>query len=497
MKRKFVWFLVTFLLLVGFAPGIVKAVTLDELKESKTLTIKSVPLKSAYEVSDVLLELYSDIFDEFWVSNCNDDLTECDVIGTNSETHRNEVIISDLKLIYQYDPDIKAVIENLVSRLTKTAYLVNDIDYFRWLPYSVDSTNNVSLASFSLELKKEMEYNNFYIDFRLGDSFPYYTSNGGISVFSYDDTIYYYDSNPLMVYYDHLFYIDSDSTDVKSTIEARLSTIADNYTVSNTLKTVREHLIELFTDWYNFNSDYYIAEGFLTVSDFINGKMNDSVLAEDAEYAHLKNYLDEEVYMVEVPFADASEQSIASLIIPVKDSTKVTDFSTYVSNDPASGISISTDSVIPIDTLIKVYKITSGEDYEKIVRLLNDENVEIFDLKLFSKSLNQNITRLDDGTFEVKIPINESFKDKDLVVYFLKEDNTFEEYQVTIKDNYAIFYTDHFSIYTLAIKPEIATSGEPNPKTFDGITFYGIIGIISLLGLSGTCIYFKKDLIKS
>lgn len=172
----------------------------------------------------------------------------------------------------------------------------------------------------------------------------------------------------------------------------------------------------------------------------------------------------------------------------VKDSSKTNDNVSIITNDVGSDITISTSSTsIPLDTLIKVLKLTSGEEYEKIIKTLNVTNSETFDLSLYSSSISKNITT---GDFEVKIPITDNLKDKNLVVYYVTSEGKIEEYEVTIKDGYAIFTTNHFSIYTLAEKIsstiESTTPVAPvepiidNPKTSDNINTYVSLSVISL-----------------
>ena len=90
----------------------------------------------------------------------------------------------------------------------------------------------------------------------------------------------------------------------------------------------------------------------------------------------------------------------------------------------------------------------------------------------------------------MKIPITEKFKDKELVVYYVDDEGKITDYPVTIEDEYAIFNTNHFSIYTLAEKTIIE---EKNPNTGDNILVYIVLGGVALLGII-TCavIYLKK-----
>ena len=60
------------------------------------------------------------------------------------------------------------------------------------------------------------------------------------------------------------------------------------------------------------------------------------------------------------------------------------------------------------------------------------------------------VSKLEDGKFEVRIPVPDNLKGKELVAYYTSSDGKTEEYKVEVKDGYAIFKTNHFSVYTLA-----------------------------------------------
>jgi len=138
--------------------------------------------------------------------------------------------------------------------------------------------------------------------------------------------------------------------------------------------------------------------------------------------------------------------------IVIKDTEKMIT-PTVKTSDVKTDVTISTlNPSLPLDTTISVNRLTSGEEYEKIIKILGVNNSETFDLTLYSGSLDKNITKLDNGKFEVKIPISKAFEGKTLVVYYVDENEKVTEYEVTVKDGYAIFTTDHFSIYTLAEK---------------------------------------------
>ena len=142
-------------------------------------------------------------------------------------------------------------------------------------------------------------------------------------------------------------------------------------------------------------------------------------------------------------------------------------------------------SSVPLDTSLKINEIKKDtSEYKKIVSKLGLEEALIYDLKLYSSSTGDYIKKLDDGLFEVSIPIPENLKGKDLVAYYIKDDGTKEEYKIEIKNGKAIFKTNHFSIYTIGEEVDV-------PLTYDGITMYIVLGLLSILGLVITAISLK------
>lgn len=70
--------------------------------------------------------------------------------------------------------------------------------------------------------------------------------------------------------------------------------------------------------------------------------------------------------------------------------------------------------------------------------------------------------------FEVKIPIADSLKGKTLTAYYVDNNDKVVEYEVKVKDGYATFTINHFSIYTLAEKK--TTTGIQTEGTITGET---------------------------
>ena len=185
----------------------------------------------------------------------------------------------------------------------------------------------------------------------------------------------------------------------------------------------------------------------------------------------------------------------------IKDSSKMKDIEEQSTSDVMTNISISMNSPsLPLDTSIMVDEIQKdSQKYKEITNKLTDYNTDnalVYDLKLYSSSNRDYITKLDNGLFEVKIPVSKELEGKDLIVYYVSENGKVEEHEVTVKDGYATFTTNHFSIYTLAEK-KATSSGEveteiENPNTYDDILTYCVIGLISLVTLCMLGLYSNK-----
>ena len=142
----------------------------------------------------------------------------------------------------------------------------------------------------------------------------------------------------------------------------------------------------------------------------------------------------------------------------------------------------------------------NSEQYKNLISKLKLSDGISVDIKLFSNSQNAYVSKLSNGKFKVYIPVDSSYSNKELIAYYVNDNGDTEEYKVTIKDGYAIFETDHFSVYTLGVKEtekkeDSKTSKDiNNPNTSDeGVTKYIVIGGIAIVGLVIVSIFlFKK-----
>ena len=171
---------------------------------------------------------------------------------------------------------------------------------------------------------------------------------------------------------------------------------------------------------------------------------------EDGEFNFLQNAAGDYWFNMEIG-------DVSHMFVVIVDSDGMVN-PQYRSSDVATDVTVSSgNNSIPLDTRINVDQLTSGAVYEKIIKTLNVEDNLTFDISLYSCSLEKNITKLSNGKFEVNIPVGSNFKDKSLVVYYVDDKLGIQEFEVTVKDGYAIFETDHFSIYTLAEATVIET----------------------------------------
>lgn len=489
----------------------VLATTIDEVKSSGKLELKSVPpkkLTDAYMIGELIGEMYPGYGLDF--SSCNEDYTECNLVNY-MENDSTKVTIT-----YVYDPIVKKVVDGIMSKVPEDGkvFHLSDVETIK---YYLDSANyepeedelsgEISPLKYSSEYNKFIGYKNFVFEPRMGFDTMFSLYRGGTASFTYNGTVYGF-SDGLGVRVNSLLYVDDDETDITEALKTRLSKYFDIKDITMDETTI-EDLINDELDYYGrqydecsnkkaeldavpFNerntqeysmnySNYMMQCSALTQYDMKETYLDtirNSMLNEDEKIGEY-NFYDKvlpNVYVIQF-----NDDSLIPFFV-IKDSSKVfNEDLEVITSDASSGVEISTNGVIPLDTLIQVAKLTNGEEYDKIVKILNNKNVEMFDIKLFSKSASDFITKLEDGSFEVKLPINDNLKGKDLVVYYVKDDNSVETYKVTIDGDYAIFTTNHFSVYTLA---EQSNGETENPKTGDNILLYVAfleIGLTSLV----------------
>ena len=389
-----------------------------------------------------------------WDTSFNEDFSKCTVYYGNYQENDPS---KEVEISYIYDNDVKTVVDSLISKLNgKDTFNLNEIEFINYL---INESEDASMANYSSELRKAIDYKNFSIDVRYGDDSSFYTERGGNAVFSYNDTVYYI--KPMTTAQaKHIIYVEDNTTDVLESIKTRLTKVFGTDFNVKEKDTVASFLTEARQDFISrYSQETYLQQQYDSADAYADAMMNEAYYNDDAWYHFVVGAnVYEKYYTLTI-----NDEEVNFLV--VKDSSKVNNNINLITNDVGSDITISAETAsIPLDTLIQVSKITSGAEYEKIVKLLEVTNSEMFDLKLYSSSIGKYITKLSDGTFEVKIPVNETLKGKDLMVYYVDANNEVEEYKVTVKDGYATFTTDHFSIYTLAEKKVVEEAPDNTEK---------------------------------
>lgn len=155
----------------------------------------------------------------------------------------------------------------------------------------------------------------------------------------------------------------------------------------------------------------------------------------------------------------------------------------YLGTDIESNIEItSSDATIPLDTTLTVKNVNDSSIKDKI----GTKSYKSYDISLYSSSKETKIEKLENGKFNVRIPVPKELDGKALIVYYIKENGEKEEHAVTVKNGYAEFETNHFSVYTLAQRFN-------NPQTNDNIANYMIIALFSAIIVISGCVVTKKS----
>ena len=459
----------------------IKATTIQDILDAGEVTLKIVPPTNE-DLMYTAMDFFAELYPGYSLFNCNEGMTECDVMQMGQK-------LGTINILYDYDETIKAVVDKIMQKFgddPRTFYM-NDIEainyYFSNHDYIVNHPEvlddpwfdgfALTFTSFSSDLKKFFGYNNFEVRVGYGTDSLYYQEQAGAIEFWYNGTLYGVGPQTAVVL-PFVVYIPEDADNVVKAIQDRIGKyfeiesveIDDSITVAEILANEEADFADY---WDTAVSTWPGQNGYSSKEEYVEDMMNIEYLNDDAP-AHYLTVA--ETYRYVVTF----ENGWATILAVVKDDEKASDSREVITNDAGTGVEIKTEGLIPLDTLIQVARITSGEDYDKIVDILDTTNVEMFDLKLFSSSVGQYITTLDNGTFQVKLPIKDEFKGKDLVVYFVNNNDEVEEFTVTPDgEDYIVFTTNHFSIYTVAL------ANNTNPNTGDNIILYVIIGMVGLL----------------
>ena len=446
----------------------------NAITTEKVFDVKSIePDDNNYFAIFEEIEINNDIN----IQNCNETYTKCSATDFSGNYYPNVTIN------YIYDKNTKKVVDSIVSKLEERVYNVSDLEIISyWL-------NGGSILYYSNDLMSTLGYKNFEnfsFDVRAGDNSSFNTVEAGILKFIYNDTIYFM-ADFVEVDGNNIIYVEDNTSD--NDLMKSAQTRIDNYFGKDKVKLVDTGKLEEFLNSYVLDNQDIIDEMYEYNESMKNlpgyvAKTKEEIANQLKEEMRsmVSDILKENEHIYKVIIGDNTYYTLIR-----SDSSKMVE-TTYRTSDILTDVSISSSNkTIPYDALVNVRKITDGETYKKILDILKLTNSEMYDLKLFSKSLDNYVSKLVNGSFEVKIPIKDEYKNKNLIAYYVDDNGKVTEYEVTVKDGYAIFNTDHFSIYTLGVK------NVNNPQTGDNIINSVILAFVSIICLSGIGIYFYKN----
>lgn len=471
------------------------------MNEEGKLVVKAPAPKTLDEAWYILNEFPYESVEELFFDYCDATYSKCKFTDwETSESH-------ELEIEYVYDEKIAEEVEAYVSRIpTDIEYFsVKDLEIVNYWLNKV--SNEEGLDQYSGELKQYLNYNNieFFVENRMGGFSDFYDFRGGIGMFSYNGDLY--KVNTIGTKLEYVLYVPTDTENMDTAKIAALKQRIKEYAnvdveiavggnagdwLQNYVEECRLSRIQISS--YNPNLVQELSQ--MTWEEYYN---SDHFEDEREWISFMENYKDDNYYIMKI---NGEEYNI----IIARDSSKMIN-PTHKTADLETKITVSTkDSSVPLDTYITSKKV----DNQTIKDKIGTENYVSYDIKLYSNAKDANITQLENGLFEVSIPVPGSLNGKELIVYYEASDGKLEEHEVTIKDGYAVFTTNHFSEYTLAEKitadsnntnsennnttvDNNGTETEENPKTYDGIMNWAILGFVSMSGIVGTVIYRKKQ----
>ena len=392
-----------------------------------------------------------------------------------------------IDVVWNYDEDVAESAKTFIDRFPtdRPWFRVMDLELINyWVNRDTDSEID-SLANYSGELKECLENTNFIfeVEVRGGGDEPFFTERIASAKLKHDGIVYF-TSGMMGAKAEHAIYVPESTADTKEALIAAAQKRIDDYIGEGIIKitaadsTVTEYYNTTISDWEaeiveaqekldaaNAILDAEFAKVDSNLIDWDLVSANQLIkqecemtltnvpgykdyfieqFEEGGDYYFLNNAAGDYFFNVEL-----NGEAMDVKFVIIKDDDKLITPSCETV-DLKTSVGVSTDSSsIPLDTTIKVEQLTSGNDYDNIMNILKAKDNVTFDIKLHSGSLKDYVTKLADGKFAVRIPIPESLKGKTLTAYYIDKDNKPVPYEVTPEGNYAVFLTDHFSIYTL------------------------------------------------
>ncbi len=446
----------------------------------------------------------------------------------------DEVEKHTVDVVWNYDKKVLQKAQEITAKLPvdehgESNFYLSDLEFINYLVSNSSAGDRPEeMANYSGELKAIAGNTNFSIkmETRAGADLPFETIRLGITRMIYRDTVYAIWTSNIFAKAKHIIYVpETTPDDISSLLDAAQKRI-DDYIGTGVIKLSDSG--KTLAQYYQDEIAVYDAQiaalqkeldelkALLATEEAKEPSEQDLNLISELSFAILLK--EQDIRSLEYPRDDiineynggaysneflkeavgdylfnlsvTGKEELYSFVI-IKDDAKLS-VPTYESVDVSTDVSASTDSSeVPLDTVIKVEKITHGEEHERICGVLEIKDGEIFDIKLHSGSLDDYITELKNGKFKVRLPIKNEYKDKELVVYYVDANGNKTKYDVTIKNNFAFFETEHFSIYTLTTVPEDIYT-PPQTGDYSNASILLVMLFSSLIGLICTCCVGKK-----
>lgn len=484
MKRKFIIGLLCMFTFMGSTRALETKelqAKLDSVAPNGVMEIKSIkPTNEGEELfykDKVLKDLETSEY-YYELVDCNEDLTTCD-LGIQMKDGSNGLGISVTLKWSEENPDAKEAIEKAKTEFlnkNQRYFELEDLEIIDYLYHHNINDLVVDFDKYSKEFRSMVTDPkiSLHVSLQAGVKNPLDEGGMGAIIFSYDDVVYGYleattnNQEYFGIGAKNVFYIPDETENTSEAFIAAAKKRIDELLGENDIKIIAKPIANLETD---------LEYTDFAITDFID----DATKAGDYYYVMT-------IKGEEKAFIIAKDSSKMQKLEDEK--TEVEEKVTV--QDKTLNISVSsTSKEVPKDTVLQVKVIeNTTNEFKEIVNVLKVKVAQVLDLKLYSASENKNITKINDGEFEVSVPIQEDLKGKELAAYYIADDGKIEVYPVEVKDDMAIFKTTHFSIYTLAEKKDIKEV--VSPDTADGFMKYVAISTIGIVGIAATMIYMKK-----
>lgn len=389
-------------------------------------------------------------------AECNAKNNTCDIFISLDKDSENALKESyEIKFVGEYNKEVYNTVKNSMNNFKKS-YSIDDMGYINQLinyddieKYFGLVQGNVELFKMYPEMKKYIESNSNikYIPvFGAGGWGPLSLDAGGVLVAYYDDIAVGMSENFTYSTY-RIIYI---SNKTENTTEAYIDAA---------LKRIKEYI--------NDNS-YKIS---ITYDEE----------TEDGDY----NYLEYETKIYKLTINDKEY----NLGISPMDEEKIKKLK-IESKDYKTDISVETESFdVPLDVSVKAEDLTNK--YKGYLK--------VYDINLYSSIKDEYVTKMKNGII-VRIPLPDEYNKKSLDIYYIKENGEKgEKYEAIVVEidgkKYAVFTTNHFSIYAIEeINEDLEKNSEEikNPQTNDGISNSRLLFILSVLCIMGIVFYLKR-----